>query len=169
MSKYGNDVIASMKEANTGDSVGSVRWFFENVAMPYLFYRDPKAVIEGVKNDPLEPFRLLDEMIKGMGLENKYTLTPEMTYTGEVYYGDNMLVIALPDPTVIAHSCAIIMFTNKDFEYPAYFLVTMGANNNLYLTAWDYDMEHHNFGILDLPENAPREAYDIYRNSMPET
>lgn len=165
MSKYGKEVIDAMRTQKIGKSEGEIRWYFENVALPYRTFHHPKEVVKVSETDPLCVFRLLDEMFTGYGVQMPYSLTPDMVFTGTPGNDDKILLVNMPDPKVMGHAYAIIIFTDNEYDMPGYFMLIKGAKENLNLIAWDYKANVYNLGLIDDPEKATQIAYNLYINS----
>ena len=71
----------------------------------------------------------------------------------------------MPDPKVMGHAYAIIVFTDKEYDMPGYFMLIKGAKENLNLIAWDYKANVYNLGLIDDPEKATQIAYNLYIQS----
>jgi hypothetical protein len=100
-------------------------------------------------------------MLKGMGFKNMYSLTPEMTYSGRPKE-DRMQLVVMPEPKDIGHAYAIMMFTDENYDFPGYFMIVLGADDTLFLIAWDYQANVYNLGTIDDPEDAAQIAYESY-------
>ena len=162
MEEFVSAMIESMKMLDTGKMPEEVRWYFENVTLPTALFENTEVFIDNTRIDPLYPYRIFDSMITGMGMEDPYTFIPEMTFYGELNNEDKMLLILMPEAQQANHSYAAFMFTDKDYDYPGFFLIVRGEDDALNLVAWDEEANKYNMGIVDNPEEAAETAYEAY-------
>lgn len=165
MSEYGKDVITAMRTQKIGHTEGEIRWYFENVALPYRAFHNPREIVQTSEKDPLFVFRLYDEMFKGYEVQMPYSLTPDMVFTGTPGNNDRILLVSMPEPKVMGHAYSIIIFTDDQYDMPGYFMLIKGAKDNLNLIAWDYKANVYNLGLIDNPEKATQVAYNLYVTS----
>lgn len=165
---YEKTIADVLRKMQIGKNIGEIRCYFENVAIPYCLFHEPEALMRGIEEDPLFPFKLFDEVMKEMNLDNEYVLTRDMTITERLEDGDRFAVITFPEPTVDGLCHALLLFTDADYDYPGYFVVMKTNNDTMHLISWDYEATNFDIGKLDTREEASLVAYEVYKKGRAE-
>lgn len=164
MEEFIKEAVASMKELGLGDDVDKARWYFENIALSYRIFTDPKTIVKEMETDPLVPYKYMDGIITQAGFENPYTLTPDMAKVERIGKDekDRVAIIQMPEPRIAGHAHTILIYTDENYDYPGYFVVVLGANDTTHIIAWDLNSHAYDLGLIVTPETVKNDAYTIY-------
>lgn len=162
-----SSMLNAMSQLGIGRNIGEVRWAFENVILPYYLFHDSRELFEKTEADPLYPFGILEEVAEGCHVTNIYKFTPDMTDVSAPD-GNRLLVVQMPEPKVMGHSFAIMIFTDADYDYPGYFLAMLGKQGGVHIIARNYEGKAVAVGAAEGPGDAGRIAYEAYARGREE-
>jgi len=162
---YVQETVESMKKLGMDKSPASVRFYFETVALPFYAFHWPKDFMTKTAIDGLFPYRLLDDVLRESVKENPYTCTPEMAKVTSMPNGDHFAAVTMPEPDVDGLSHALMVFTDKNYDFPACFVIMKGKDSQDLLIAIDYEGRTYPAGPVENVDEAVEAAYAAYRAS----
>lgn len=154
-----------MEEAEMNKNLEIARVFFENIGLPFYMFHWPADALQGLEKDPLFLYKMFDELVTAAGLENTYTFTSDMTSTVTLDDGTHFAAVIMPEP-VPGQCGAILLFADRDYDYPAYFVVLRGTEEKPWgLFGIDYEGTYVDFGAVASEEEAYERAQSLYTKS----